>query len=153
MEAELRSEAHLLRVAVRNDARPFTACPEQRAALARLAVVESTVAVLVREVGELKVQRRGAGARDQADATLLRVIAEVMGDREWTCVQLWRHRKATAALRDALLAADIDSRRQLGKRCKLMSKGQPVNGLQVENVNPNHPTRDGLIWRVRVCEL
>ncbi len=106
-----------------------------------------------REVmGELRDIRqlleRDRGPRDQADVALFMVIAEVIGDRKFTAVEILAHCRASSELRDAIEASDVTSPRELGKLCRRVER-MPVAGLRLERVGN---CRDGVVWRLRVHE-
>ncbi len=93
-------------------------------------------------------QLQGRGARDAADIALLVAIAEAIGDRPFTSAQLFAHGEAAPGLRDALIACDLTTPRELGCLCRRL-EGVELKGLRLERVDA---TRDGILWRVRVCE-
>ena len=96
----------------------------------------------------LRLLEHGRGARDQADVALLVAIAEAVGDRPFTSAQLIAHAAADDALRDALLAADITTARELGTLCRRL-EGVPLAGLCLARIKVH---RDGIVWCVRVFD-
>jgi hypothetical protein len=94
-------------------------------------------------------QRRTTGARDEADAALLRTIAETAAGTVFTSRELHRHANAVPALRVALRHADADTPRRLGWLLSRL-EGCPVNGLVVVRLDDG---RDGIRWCVRVSRL
>jgi hypothetical protein len=96
----------------------------------------------------LRLLERGRGARDAADVALLVAIAEAIGDRPFTSAQLMAHAEADPALREALLAADITTPRELGTLCRRL-EGAPLAGWCLERVAAH---REGVVWCVRVFD-
>jgi hypothetical protein len=96
----------------------------------------------------LRLLEHGRGARDQADVALLVAIAEAIGDRPFTSAQLIAHAAAADVLRDALLAADITTRQELGTLCRRL-EGVPLAGLCLSRVDT---VRGVVVWVVRVYD-
>jgi len=89
-----------------------------------------------------------AGPRDDADIQVLVAIAASVGSVRFTSAQLFRDARSERApeLADALLAADIDSVRALGKLLARL-EGCTIEGLRLERVEVG---RTGIWWRVVV---
>jgi hypothetical protein len=92
----------------------------------------------------VEILERYRGVRDQADADVVRALADAFGGEPFTA------RRAFAANLPALLTAlqeaDVDDPRQLG--CLLRALGpRPIGGLVVERAGVD---RDGVVWRLRV---
>jgi len=96
----------------------------------------------------VRLLEHGRGARDQADVALLLAIAEAVGDRPFTSAQLIAHAAAAEALREALLAADITTRQELGTLCRRL-EGVPLAGLCLTRVDT---IRGAVVWVVRVYD-
>jgi hypothetical protein len=88
------------------------------------------------------------GPRDDADAGLVRVLAEVLGPRPFTSAHVLQLAVADEAVRDAINGCDVTSSRQLGWLLKRLS-GVTRHGLRLECVDQS---RDGLVWRVQVVQ-
>jgi hypothetical protein len=124
-----------------------TATPDSVETLLRAIRAEQTrQAGLLAEI--LRALERGRGPRDSADGALLLAVAEAIGDRPWTSAQLVAHANVDPALREALTAADITSAQELGCVCRRL-EGIAVAGLRLDRVGRS---REGVLWRVRVCE-
>ena len=123
----------------------------------RLAVAERPVAedamalqqqvrALTVRVARLEQQVQGTGPRDDADRALLEHLAVSIGDVPFTTAAVFRHvdLRDDAALRRALLDADIESPRQLGK---LLARGGGMTGaVTVRRLHDEH--RDGRLWQL-----
>ena len=109
-----------------------------------LAAEQARQGVLLKTI--LQALDRGRGPRDGADVALFVTIAEQIGERTWTGVQLLAHSQASPVLRNALAAADVTDARTLGWLCHRLESTPPA-GLVVERVGLS---RDGVLWRVRV---
>jgi hypothetical protein len=106
--------------------------------LARVEQLELAVAAL---------QRAGTGARDAADVTLLRAIADAVPDQPFHSRKPLAIAAVTPVLAAALEGADIQAPQELGTllgRCAYRN----VGGVVVERLGRD---ADGIMWRVRVA--
>ena len=113
----------------------------------------SEIVGLLRELGagqkRLEAQmatlttRLAPGPRDHTDAALVGIIAAVAGGLPFTSAALWRRRAVDPTLAAAVLGADLDSARQLGKFLRRL-EGRDVDGVRITCVGMD---REGKIWR------
>ena len=104
----------------------------------------AALAALADRVARLEA-RTGSGPRGAADVRLLMAIAESAGGRPFGAAELLAHSQVDARLARALLAAFIETPRELGKRLHRL-EGRPVAGLVLRRDGSD---RAGLIWRVQ----
>jgi hypothetical protein len=84
------------------------------------------------------------GPRDQADADLMLALRESSRGLVFTTRMVWVRRDRDDGLARALLAADIDSPKQLGKLLARLA-GVDIGGLVVTRTKD---TRDGAQWSI-----
>ncbi len=122
-------------------ARPDRATADEADLAARVAALERDNAELKARMLALEAQR---GVRDANDERLLRTL---VSDAPFTCAQVLRHARFDAVLAEALVDADIDNAKQLGKLLARL-RGIPVPGIAVAHVRLVHGVVHWGVWRV-----
>ena len=106
------------------------------------AALEMRVVELERRVAQLEAR---GGARDDADRRVLVAIVAAIGGRRFTSKQLRAHARIDEALAAALLDADIETVRELGKLMARLEKHAEIEGFRLRHCDD---CRDGAIWQV-----
>lgn len=114
--------------------------PAAKAALVQRAeqpTIAAQIAVHEAAILELRQQQR---------AELLATIAVVVGARDFTAGELWRHAEhVSAELRALFVEHGLTSTRTLAKRLEHL-EGRTLNGLRLEKIGADHHV--GNMWRV-----
>ena len=95
------------------------------------------------------LERHDQGARDREDERLPLAVIEAVRDRPFTSAQLLAHAEADENLGAAITACDVTNARELGKLLRRL-EGLDLHGVRLERVDERH--RDGIVWRVQVCD-
>lgn len=87
--------------------------------------------------------------RDASDRDVLNALAASTIGHRFTAAEVFRHAAVVPTLAAALVAADIDNARQLGRLLKRMA-GATVEEMQLEVVGED---REGLVYRLRLLRV
>jgi hypothetical protein len=109
--------------------------------LAAVARLDADVRGLASRVAQLETR---SGPRDAEDAALLSALALTAGEATFTARAVLAHARVDAALRGALVAADITSARQLGKWLRRLTGTH--GGYVLARVGEG---RAGIVWTLR----
>jgi hypothetical protein len=109
------------------------------AVCARLGALEDRDEQLVARVVRLEqqladVRSTTSGARDNRDVALVVAIVSSVGDHSLAARGLFLHRRPNPALAAALLEADVESAKQLGKLLSRCARGAPIAGSAARRV-------------------
>jgi hypothetical protein len=117
--------------------------------------IDSPVEALLRElIAEVKglradLARTSGRRRPEIPDALLPILAQAVFDKAFTATEVIRHASTVdAPLRAALDGAGLSNARQLGKWFRAI-EGRVIVGARLTRIGTE---RDGVVWRVRVCE-
>jgi hypothetical protein len=104
--------------------------------------LEARVAELERLVADVRARRDYRHVRDEADRALFVELADVIGDEQFNV----GHVIVVPRLRDAMMAADVETRRDLGFWLRRL-RGTAIAGVRLVRHNDRH----GRPWQFEAC--